>query len=372
MGCRSRRARSHRFAAFRVLWSPAIHEQRWIEISISFAILFLARAPQCCARKNGLGEPAVTDNERVASILQGNVRAFETLLRQHQRMLLRAARAILRDDAEAEDAVQEACLAAYRALGSFRGESKLSTWLVQITVNEALMRRRRLARSSSAMPIDPYADGAQNAELAPGPEGDAAEMELRHSIDERVELLPEEYREVFRLRALEEASVAETAAALGIPEATVRTRYFRARRLLRESLGRDFGGGELPPIAITSEDLERLSVLKPHAALLRELERASVVSRKAAMLAEAITMNSQVVYTDETTGMRRQVNIVFPHQVGGCSCSVSILTEVGSALIGLSPGQAIDWHFTDGLQHRLRVDRVIHRDCPFRAAERPG
>jgi regulator of nucleoside diphosphate kinase len=83
-------------------------------------------------------------------------------------------------------------------------------------------------------------------------------------------------------------------------------------------------------------------------------------------------MNSQVVYTDETTGMRRQVNIVFPHQVGGCSCSVSILTEVGSALIGLSPGQAIDWHFTDGLQHRLRVDRVIHRDCPFRAAERPG
>jgi regulator of nucleoside diphosphate kinase len=83
-------------------------------------------------------------------------------------------------------------------------------------------------------------------------------------------------------------------------------------------------------------------------------------------------MNSQVVYTDETTGMRRQVNIVFPHQGGGCTCSVSILTEVGSALIGLSPGQAIDWHFTDGLQHRLRVDRVIHRDCPFRAAERPG
>ena len=318
----------------------------------------------------------MTDNERVASILQGNVRAFETLLRQHQRMLLRAARAILRDDAEAEDAVQEACLAAYRALASFRGESKLSTWLVQITVNEALMRRRRQVRSSSAMPIDPNADAAQGVEVAPGPEGDAAEMELRGSIDERVELLPEEYRAVFRLRALEEASVAETAAALGIPEATVRTRFFRARRLLRESLtrdgslGRDFGGRELPPIAITGEDLERLSVLKPHAALLRELERASVISRKAAIRAEAITMNSQVVYTDETTGMRRQVNIVFPHEVGGCSCGVSILTQVGSALIGLSAGQAIDWHFADGLQHRLRVDRVIHRDCPLKAAER--
>jgi regulator of nucleoside diphosphate kinase len=83
-------------------------------------------------------------------------------------------------------------------------------------------------------------------------------------------------------------------------------------------------------------------------------------------------MNSQVVYTDETTGMRRQVNIVFPHEVGGCACGVSILTQVGSALIGLAPGQTIDWQFADGMQHRLRVDRVIHRDCPLRAAERPA
>ena len=315
----------------------------------------------------------MTESEIVASILQGDMRAFEQLLRQHQRMLLHAARAILRDDAEAEDAVQEASLAAYRALGSFRGECKLSTWLVQIAVNEALMRRRRQMRSAAALPLDPHADvaEAQGLALASGPEGEAVQAELYEGVAQRVASLPEEYRAVFRLRALEEASVAETATALGIPEATVRTRFFRARRLLRRSMAQALGQSSLPPIAIIREDLERLSVLKPHAALLRELERAAVVSRRAAIRAEAITMNSQVVYTDETTGVRRQVNIVYPHEIGGCTCSVSILAPVGSALIGLSPGQAIDWDFADGVEHRLRVDKVVHHDCPLRGAQHP-
>ncbi|MCD6044509.1 MAG: rpoE, partial [Burkholderiales bacterium] len=90
------------------------------------------------------------DTELIPRILSGDMRALETLMRLHNRTLFRTARAILRDDAEAEDAVQEAYLRAYRALGTFRGESKLSTWLVRIAANEALARRRRNARAPTA------------------------------------------------------------------------------------------------------------------------------------------------------------------------------------------------------------------------------
>ena len=280
---------------------------------------------------------------------------------RHERMLLRTARAILRDDAEAEDAVQEAYLQAYGALGTFRGESKLSTWLVRITANEALMRRRRHVNASLVIPIDGNADAAERDGMsyAPGPESEAVQAEMHRRLEERVDSLPDEYRAVFRLRALEEFSVRETAAALGIPDATVRSRYFRARGLLRESMAHEFDKRlSLPPIFITHTDRDRLMLLKPHAALLRELDRAAVISPKAAMRARAVRMNTQVLYTDETTGAQRLVDIVFPHEAGGCAGSVSILAPIGSALIGLPAGQAIEWHFPDGIQHRLRVDQV--------------
>jgi RNA polymerase sigma-70 factor (ECF subfamily) len=171
----------------------------------------------------------LTDPELVERTRAGDMRAMEALMRRHNRLLYRTARAILRDDAEAEDAVQEAYLQAYRALGTFRGESKLSTWLVRITANEALMRRRRNVRSAEVVPLDP----AIQAEEEHG------DFMLRRLLEKRIDALPDDYRAVFVLRALEELTVEETAAALGIPEATVRTRYFRARGLLRESLARD-------------------------------------------------------------------------------------------------------------------------------------
>lgn len=171
----------------------------------------------------------LADPELVARIRAGDMRAMEVLMRRHNRTLYRTARAILRDDAEAEDAVQEAYLHAYRALGTFRGESKLSTWLVRITANEALMRRRRNARAAEIVPLDPAIQAEQE-------HGDSM---LRRVLEKRIDALPDDYRAVFVLRALEELTVEETAAALGIPEATVRTRYFRARGLLRESLARD-------------------------------------------------------------------------------------------------------------------------------------
>jgi RNA polymerase sigma-70 factor (ECF subfamily) len=167
-----------------------------------------------------------TDTELIGSILSGDTRALETLMRLHNRTLFRTARAILRDDAEAEDAVQEAYLQAYRKLGTFRGESKLSTWLVRIVANEALMRRRRNPRPAQPVEQEPIAE-------APGPEEDAERAEVRRQLEAGINALPDPYRAVFMLRGVEELSVEETAVALGIPDATVRSRYFRARGLLR-------------------------------------------------------------------------------------------------------------------------------------------
>jgi RNA polymerase sigma-70 factor (ECF subfamily) len=169
-----------------------------------------------------------TDTELIGRILSGDMRAMETLMRLHNRTLYRTARAILRDDAEAEDAVQEAYLQAYRKLGTFRGESKLSTWLVRIAANEALMRRRRRNPTPAEASEQPEA-----VSEAPGPQDAVERAQMRRLLEAHIDALPDEYRAVFVLRAVEEFSVEETAAALAIPHATVRSRYFRARGLLR-------------------------------------------------------------------------------------------------------------------------------------------
>ena len=302
--------------------------------------------------------------------MAGDTGAFERLMSLHKRRLFRTARAILRDDADAEEAVQEAFLQAYRGLGAFRGEAKLSTWLVRIATNEALMLRRRRLRSGLVVPFDDNAGALERAGISaePGPDHMAANADLRRAFEDRIEALPDHYRSVFRLRALEGLSIGETAAALKIPEITVRTRYFRARSLLREGMAQHAGkpASLEQPIVITDRDLKRLMRVKPHAALLREIDRAVVMTPKAAALAGAVTMNSQVFYTDQTTGGKRHLNLVYPDEAGGCVCCVSVLAPLGTALLGLSPGQAIEWDFPDG-PHRLRVDEVVNRDCPLNA-----
>lgn len=299
-----------------------------------------------------------------------SIDALREVIRGQRRMLYRTARAILHDDAEAQDAVQQACLQAYNALGTFRGESKLSTWLVRITANEALMRRRSRLRLSTIAPVGNETQWDNAACDEPGPETRVEGGELRNLLQERISALPDEFRAVFMLRAVEELTVAETAAALSIPEATVRSRYFRARRLLRESMGPHTGqrSGINTPVLITSEDRARLVQLKPHAALLREIDRATVISLQDARDGGVVTMNTQVVYTDETRGDRQHINVVFPQDAGGCACCVSILAPIGTALIGLSPKQSIDWDFPDGSHHRLRVEQVIHANCPLYSA----
>lgn len=181
-----------------------------------------------------------SDDELVRRIRAGDARALEPLMRRHNRTLYRTARAILRDDTEAEDAVQDAYIQAFRALDGFRGESSFSTWLVRIAANQALMRLRRRTRRAEVLPMD-HENGAFLMEQIPAdealePEREAMNRELRRMLEGRIDALPELYRTVFMMRAVEEMSVEETAAALDMPEATVRTRFFRARAMLRGSL----------------------------------------------------------------------------------------------------------------------------------------
>lgn len=193
---------------------------------------------------------AVSDDELVRRVAARDHEAFGVLMKRHNQMLYRAARSILKDDAEAEDAVQEAYLQAYRAMGDFRGDAKLSTWLVRIVVNEAIGRRRRRTRRAEVIRLDgeaePEAETAEtdmNESTAERPERAAIRAQVRRLVEKKIDELPDAFRTVFVLRAIEEMSVEESASALGIPEATVRTRFFRAKSLLREALARevDFG-----------------------------------------------------------------------------------------------------------------------------------
>lgn len=188
----------------------------------------------------------LSDSEFARRIAAGDQLAFEGLMRKYNRMLYRTARAILRDDAEAEDALQLAYLHAYRSIGGFRAESKLSTWLTRIVVNEALMRARKRGREGVVIPLDSVTDEEGNLLSSEGitanverPDAAAMRGEIRTLIERKIDALPDVFRAVFVLRALEELSVEETAGCLGIPEATVRTRFFRARSLLRESLAKE-------------------------------------------------------------------------------------------------------------------------------------
>lgn len=200
-------------------------------------------------------QTAPKDTELIPRILAGDMRAMETLMRLHNQTLYRTARAILRDDAEAEDAVQEAYIQAYRALSTFRGESKLSTWLVRITANEALMRRRRNTRASMVL-ADVEPDSLESDEA--GPESGAQRGEMRRLLETHIDALPDPFRAVFVLRAVEELSVEETATALGIPDATVRTRYFRARGLLREWMAGDFDTTRCDAFAFAGARCDRI------------------------------------------------------------------------------------------------------------------
>lgn len=161
---------------------------------------------------------------------------FEQLMRRHNRALYRTARSIVKDDAEAEDVLQEAYLLAFRNMGSFRGESSVTTWLTRIVINQAIARSRKKGRMAEIIELDGELMMDEHNER---PEQALLRSEARRLIEQKIDGLPDAFRTVFVLRALEEMTVEEIAACLDIPAATVRTRYFRARGLLREALSRE-------------------------------------------------------------------------------------------------------------------------------------
>ena len=186
---------------------------------------------------------ALSETELVALLRRGHAPAFRAAVQRNNRRLYRLARSVLRDDAEAEDAVQEAYLRAFRALDGFKGDSSFSAWLTRITLNEALGRLRRRpppmidetrnARSDDTGRVIPFPLAHAAADPAPDPEHAAAAAEIRRLLEAAIDELPEPFRVVFVLREIEQMSTAETAACLGAREDTVKTRLHRAKRLLR-------------------------------------------------------------------------------------------------------------------------------------------
>ncbi|SAK44952.1 RNA polymerase sigma factor [Caballeronia calidae] len=178
-------------------------------------------------------------------VVAGDRSAFELLMRRHNRRLYRLARATLRNDAEAEDALQDAYLHAYKSMSQFRGDSQLFTWLSRLVLNECFARLRRSARRQNVIPIVDAPDYIEHADAMTTHDDDApdealARSQVRALLERKLDELPELFRMVFVLRSIEEMSVEETAQCLNIPEATVRSRHFRARSLLRESLAQEF------------------------------------------------------------------------------------------------------------------------------------
>jgi RNA polymerase sigma-70 factor (ECF subfamily) len=176
----------------------------------------------------------MSDEEIVTRVCAGEPQLFELIMRRHNQRVFRAARAILRDANEAEDVMQDAYVRAYEHLSAFEGRARFSTWLTKIAVHEALARARKRSRFE---PLDAeQQEPSMSSQSQSSPEQKASDSEMRVVLEKAIDALPEEFRAVFILRAVEEMSGAETAECLGIPEETVKTRFHRARGRLQETL----------------------------------------------------------------------------------------------------------------------------------------
>jgi len=207
----------------------------------------------------------VDDAELVERIARHDQAAFEALMRRHNGKLFRVARAILKDDAEAEEALQDAYLDAYRHMGDFRGGARLSTWLTRIVINQALMRLRKQKRDRIVVPIGGeratergQAEADVTDERSESPPGATLRAEIRRALERRIDELPTAFRTVFVMREVEDMTVDETAECLSIPAATVRTRLFRARALLREALARDMDMATVDVFSFAGERCDRV------------------------------------------------------------------------------------------------------------------
>ncbi len=187
----------------------------------------------------------ISDTELIARILAGECELFEIVMRRHNQQLDRAARAIVRDEAEVEDVLQQAYLNVFAHLEQFEGRSQLSTWLTRIVINEACARRRRSQRTPSSMAeadsVLPASALDDVASRLPSPEHQAYAGELQRVLEEAVDALPEAYRVVFMLRDVEGMSTSETGTVLELGAEAVKTRLHRARAMLRRTVAARVG-----------------------------------------------------------------------------------------------------------------------------------
>jgi RNA polymerase sigma-70 factor (ECF subfamily) len=192
---------------------------------------------------NNSGQTGTREHDLILNVQGGQHELFYELVRPYERRVYAAALAILRNEHDAEDAAQEAMLKAFANIRQFRAEARFSTWLIQITVNEALMRRRR-ERTVHMEGIDRSGPGEEETGYAPREFADWREIpsetlerkEVRQRLAEALGTLDRKYREVFVLRDMEHLNIQETAEALGITVASVKTRLLRARLMLRDLL----------------------------------------------------------------------------------------------------------------------------------------
>lgn len=191
----------------------------------------------------------LSDPELVALAKEGDEGAIRAIVQRHNQKLFRVARSILRDDAEAEDVVQATYVSAFTSLAAFRQEAQFATWLTRIALNEALGRLRRARKSTTLEELDmPSRERDANLIQFPGsmsspdPEAEAARNQARRLLERAVDALPLAFRSVFILRDVQGMNIEETAALLDIRPETVKTRLFRARKLMREAIEKELSG----------------------------------------------------------------------------------------------------------------------------------
>ena len=202
---------------------------------------------------------SLSDEEVVARVLGGDTGSFELLMRRHNQKLYRVARAILREDGEAEDVMQDTYVRAYEHLDQFAGRAKFSTWLTRIAVHEALARLRRRNRTDALETmIETTGETMTFASHAPSPEQEAVEAQNRSLLEAAILELPDGYRTVLMLRDIEELDTAETAEILGLTEENVKVRLHRARTLLRRELYARVGDTRTTAFSFMGERCDRV------------------------------------------------------------------------------------------------------------------
>ena len=202
---------------------------------------------------------SLSDEQVVSQVLAGQTALFEILMRRHNERLYRAARAILRDEAEAEDVMQQAYVNAYAHLRQFDGRSAFATWLTRIAVNEAISRARRRGRYQPLGDDDVVLFPAVfPMRTTPDPEKQAFTHEMRVVLEAAVDALPDGSREVFMLREVEGLSTAETAQCLNVSESVVKTRLLRARAALRRDLTERVGAAAATSFAFLRPRCDRV------------------------------------------------------------------------------------------------------------------